>query len=255
MVWRRPSRRGPVFEPGNGWIHFCEFVFYPLTRILGRWELTGLENIAVPGPVLLVANHISHIDPIFDSVGIRKSGRWPHIMAKASLWKLPVAGWAMRGSQQIPVDRGGGKGQIGLRAAIDALADGKVVMIYPDGTVTRDPDMWPMRPRPGVASLALSGDFPVIPMVKWGTHNVYRSYTKHGFRPFPRKKIIIKFGEPLDLSEFRGRPADSRLLRDCSYAIMTAVTGLLAEIRGEAPPETFFDPKKAERQAAASSGS
>src|SRR5699024_1767983 len=118
----------------------------------------------------------SHLDPIFDVVYVRTSGRIPRVMAKASLWQIPVVGRLLAGTGQIPVERGGGAGQAALATATQALADGKVVVIYPEGTVTKDPDYWPMRPRPGVASLALAGDFPVIPVVHWGSQEVYSSY-------------------------------------------------------------------------------
>ncbi|GGL84988.1 lysophospholipid acyltransferase family protein [Nakamurella endophytica] len=256
MVRRGGWRHGPVYEPGNFWIRFCELVLFPLTRLLGRGRYAGQQHIAVPGPVLVVGNHISHLDPMYDAVLIRRTGRLPRIMAKASLWKLPVVGRAVRGTRQIPVERGGGAGQAGLDAAIRALADGGVVLIYPEGTITRDPDLWPMRPRPGVAALALSGDFPVVPMAHWGTHEVFRSYGGDGsrrgrFRPLPRKDVHVLVGPPLDLSQWRGRPVDARAVRDVSMLIMTAVRDLVGELRGEEPPTAFFDPKKVERQQAA----
>ncbi len=240
-------RRGPVFEAANNWIKLCEIVMFPLTRLLGRRSFEGLENLAVPGPVLAVANHISQLDPVYTAVFLRKSGRVPHIMAKASLFRIPIIGRVLTGTGQIPVERGGGNGQVGLEAAIDALKAGQMVLIYPDGTVTRDPDQWPMKPRPGVAAMALAGDFPVVPVVHWGTQNVYVPYVKGGFHPFPRKDIRVVAGPPIDLSEYRGRPVDARLIRDVSYVIQAGVRDLLAEVRGQRPPTEFYDQKKAAR--------
>lgn len=240
-------RRGPVFEKANGWIRFCEFIMFPLTRVLGRRSFEGLEHLAVPGPVLVVANHISQLDPVYTAVYLRKSGRLPHIMAKASLFRIPVVGKILTGTGMIPVERGGGQGQVGLEAAIKMLQDGHMVLIYPDGTVTRDPEQWPMKPRPGVAAMALSGDFPVVPVVHWGTQAVYVPYTKGGFHPLPRRDIRLVAGPPIDLSAFRGRPADARLIRDVSYIIQGAVRDLLGEVRGEQPPLEFYDQKKADR--------
>lgn len=240
-------RRGPVFEKGNGWIRLCETVMFPLTHLLGRPRFEGLEHLAIPGPVLAVANHISQLDPVYTAVYLRKSGRIPHIMAKTSLFRIPVIGKILSGTGMIPVERGGGKGQIGLDAAIAALAAGQMVLIYPDGTVTRDPDQWPMKPRPGVAALALAGDVPVVPVVHWGTQQVFVPYTKKGFHPLPRKDIRVVAGPPIDLSEYRGRPVDSRLVRDVSIVIQTAVRDLLGQVRGETPPVEFYDHKKAER--------
>jgi 1-acyl-sn-glycerol-3-phosphate acyltransferase len=243
--------RSPVHEKGNAWLTFCQVVMYPLAFLLGRKRISGLEKIQLRGGYLLVANHISHLDPLYDSVVVRKSGRIPRFLAKASLWKVPVLGGALAGSDQIPVERGGGgAGQASLELATEALRKGRVVLIYPEGTVTRDPGHWPMRPRPGAGALALSGDFPVIPVAHWGTNHVYDSYAKgRKFHPFPRKDIHIVFGDPIDLTELRSRPVDARSIRDASLLIMTKVRDMVAEVRDETPPVEFFDLKKAERLA------
>ncbi|MBM9468085.1 lysophospholipid acyltransferase family protein [Nakamurella leprariae] len=240
--------RNPVFERGNAWIRICEFALYPLTRALGRRDYRNLERLRRSGPILVVGNHISHLDPVFDAVLVRKTGRIPHILAKSSLWRLPVVGAALRGTDQIPVERGSGAAQ--LDASVEALRQGKVLVIYPEGTITRDPDRWPMRPRPGVAALALTGDFPVVPIAHWGTQEVFDSYaTGRKFRPLPRKRVIVAVGEPVPLDDLRTGPADARAVRDASYRIMTAVRDLLAEVRGEPAPADFFDPKRAARAA------
>jgi 1-acyl-sn-glycerol-3-phosphate acyltransferase len=246
----------PVHEKGNAWLTFCQIVMYPSAFLLGRKKIKGMEKIQLRGGYLLVANHISHLDPLYDSVVVRKAGRVPRFLAKASLWKVPVLGRALAGSDQIPVERtGAGAGQASLEKATDALRRGRVVLIYPEGTVTRDPGHWPMKPRPGIGALALSGDFPVIPMAHWGTHQVYASYTAgRRFKPLPRKDIHIVFGDPIDLTELRSRPVDARSIRDASLLIMTVVRDMVAEIRGETPPAEFFDQKKAERLAKRAAG-
>lgn len=237
--------RSPVYEHGGVWVRICEIVMYPMAALLARRDYRGTDNLVRSGPVLVVGNHISHLDPVFDATMIRSAGRVPRIMAKASLWKLPVVGNVLRGTQQIPVERGGGAGQAGLQDATRSLAAGHVLVIYPEGTITRDPDRWPMRPRPGVAALALSGDFPVVPIAHWGTHEVYDSYaTARKFRPWPRKTVVIAVGEPVELDDLRARPHDARSVRDASYRIMTAVRDLLEGIREESAPSAFFDPKK-----------
>lgn len=243
--------RSPVHEKGNAWLTFCQVVMYPLSFLLGRKKTSGRKNIEINGGYLLVANHISHLDPLYDSVTVHQSGRIPRFMAKASLWKVPVLGKALAGSDQIPVERSGaGAGQKALELAIDALNSGRVVLIYPEGTVTRDPDYWPMKPRPGIGSLALAGDFPVIPVAHWGSHQVYTSYIEgRRFKPLPRKDVHTVFGPPIDLTELRSRPVDTRSIRDATLLIMNTVRDMVGEIRGETPPVEFFDYKKAERLA------
>lgn len=245
--FRRHANAGGGRERDNGWILLCRIVFYPLTALIGKRRFSGMEHLQVPGGALVVANHVSHLDPVYDAVYLHKAGRWPHFMAKASIWQVPGIGALMRGSRQIPVERAAGAGQQSLQPAIDALTAGQVVVIYPDGTITRDPQGWPMRPRAGVAAIALAGDFPVIPMVNWGTQRVFVPYVKKGrFRPFPRKEVVVTAGPPIDLSAYRGREVDARLIRDVSLHIMSAVRELLAEVRGEPAPTTFFvQPKEA----------
>ena len=110
------------------------------------------------------------------------------------------------------------------------------MVIYPEGTITRDPDGWPMHCRTGVARLALAADVPVVPVVHWGTREVLDGYNKR-FRPLPRKPITVRCGEPVDLSAYRGRPVDAALLREVTDLIMGRVRDLLAEVRAEAAPQ------------------
>ncbi|MDQ6658606.1 MAG: 1-acyl-sn-glycerol-3-phosphate acyltransferase [Actinomycetota bacterium] len=236
-----------ALEHSNGWIWMCATVMYPLTHILGRRRYEGIDKLNRPGPVLLVANHISHLDPVYDAVMVHKAGRIPHILAKAGLWKVPVVGKALSGTHQIPVDRGGA-GQSAVEAAQGYLADGGLVLIYPEGTVTREPNFWPMRPRPGVAAMALSGDYRVVPVAHWGTQQVYNSYADgRKLRLFPRKDIRVVVGEDIDLSEYRGKGSDPRAILEVSVLIMQTIAGMLGEIRGQTPPKQLFDWKKAER--------
>lgn len=239
-------------ERSNAWVRVCAVVLYPLTRVLGRRRYEGLEKLARPGAVLLVGNHVSHLDPVYDVVMVHRAGRIPHVLAKAGLWKIPVIGAFLRGTQQIPVERSGGAGQDALEAATGYLEQGGLVLIYPEGTVTRQPEFWPMRPRPGVAKLALLDGVRVVPVVHWGTQQVYNSYATDGrrkLRLFPRQDVRVVVGDDIDLSAHRGKDVDARTVRDVSLQIMGVITDMLAEVRGETPPATLYDPKKAARAA------
>jgi 1-acyl-sn-glycerol-3-phosphate acyltransferase len=145
----------------------------------------------------------------------------------------------LAGSGGIPVYRGSAEAGNSLRAAHRALREGKVVVIYPEGTITKDPTGWPMKARTGAARLALENDVPIIPAARWGTNDIWDGYTRK-FRPFPRKKVITVLGDPMDLSAYRGRQLSSALLREVTDLMMTEVRALLADVRGEAPPAAFF---------------
>jgi 1-acyl-sn-glycerol-3-phosphate acyltransferase len=127
-----------------------------------------------------------------------------------------------------------------LRGAVEALRRGEVVLIYPEGTVTRDPDFWPMQAKTGVARLALlAPGVPVVPVGQWGAQDFLDVYARK-FRPFPRKRITIAVGEPVDLSEFVGSEPRSEVLHEMTDRIMVSIRDLVAGIRGEEPPVEFY---------------
>jgi 1-acyl-sn-glycerol-3-phosphate acyltransferase len=231
-------------EKDGVWVKITAAVFYPVTW-LGKRVTRGAERIPRQGGAILVFNHISHLDPVVDAVFVHRNKRVPRFLAKDSLFRIPVAGKIIGGAGTIPVYRGTSNAADSLRAADEALQEGKIVVIYPEGTISKDPDAWPMRPFPGVARLALANDVPVLPIARWGTNHILNGYTKT-FRPFPRKTITTYVGEPVDLSQFRGEqpPANTTLMR-VTDVIMTEVKTLLAEIRAEQAPAGFFNPKKA----------
>ena len=226
-------------EKGGFWVGLAAFLFYPTTWLLGRWRVEGLDRVPKTGPALLVSNHISYLDPMYSAVYVHRSRRVPRFLAKNSLWKIPIFGQILAGSGQIPVYRESIDAQRSLRECNAALDEGKVVVIYPEGTITRDPEGWPMHSRTGVARLALNGDVPVLPMVHWGTREVYDRYGKK-FRPLPRKQIVVTVGDPIDMSAYRGRDIDAALLREVTDHLMAVVRELLADVRGEPAPGEFY---------------
>ncbi len=151
-------------ERGGFWIAFCAVFFYPIGWLVGRTRFEGKQYLPPAGGALVVSNHVSHLDPVISGLIVHRSRRVPRFLAKESLWKVPVLGNALRGSGQIPVYRESADAQQSLRDGVAALNNGKVVVIYPEGTITRDPDGWPMHARTGVARLALATEVPVIPM-------------------------------------------------------------------------------------------
>ncbi|GGM40694.1 1-acyl-sn-glycerol-3-phosphate acyltransferase [Longimycelium tulufanense] len=234
-------------EKGGFWVGLAAAIFHPATRLLGRRRHAGLEHIPTNGPALVVSNHVSYLDPVYTAVFVHKRGRIPRFLAKDALWKVPVLKRILVAAEQIPVRRGSAEAQQSLAAAYRGLDAGHVVVIYPEGTITRDPEWWPMHARTGVARIALERDVPVIPVVHWGTHQVYDHYNKK-LRLRPRRDIVVRAGEPIDLSAFRGKDIDSALLREVTDLLMTRVRDLLGEVRGEQPPGEFHQPAKRARR-------
>lgn len=222
-------------EKSGFWVSAAAVLFYPVT-MLGRRVYLGAGKIPREGPALLVLNHVSHMDPAVDAVFVHRQKRVPRFLAKQAVAEAPVFGKIFLGSGGIPVYRGSSSAGDSLRAAHQALQDGKVVVIYPEGTITKDPDGWPKKSYTGAARLAVQNDVPVIPIARWGTNYIFNGYTKK-LKPFPRRTVTHSVGEPLDLAAYRGkRSTSASLLREVTELMMGEVTELLAEIRQERPP-------------------
>jgi 1-acyl-sn-glycerol-3-phosphate acyltransferase len=232
-------KRRRADKPG-GWLRFCVLLVYPLTTLFFRRRWLRSDRIPASGPAIIAANHISYADPFVLARLIWDRGRNPRYLAKAGLFTIPVLGRVIRGAGQIPVHRGTADADHALQAAVEALRRGEMVLIYPEGTVTRDPDFWPMQAKTGVARLALLvPDVPVIPVGQWGAQEFLDFYRRR-FRPLPRKQMTISVGEPLDLSLFAGQPPTVRVLHEMTEEIMRAVRALVGDIRGDEPPADFF---------------
>lgn len=221
-------------EKGGFWVGTVAALFYPMTW-LARQRYQGGERIPREGGALLVFNHVSHADPAMDAVFVHRHGRVPRFLAKASVMQSPIFGRMATGAGSIPVYRGTSSAGEALREAHQALRDGKLVVIYPEGTITKDPQGWPKNSYTGVARLALVNDVPVIPVARWGSQHLFDFYHKK-FRPLPRKTITYQVGEPIDLSAYREAGPTPAVLREVTEVIMHEVTGLLAGIRGEQRP-------------------
>jgi 1-acyl-sn-glycerol-3-phosphate acyltransferase len=226
------------------WRLFTVILFRPVIKVLLTNKWAGQENIPRQGPVILAPNHMSYLDWGTDSVFFYGSGRYPTFMIKASAWKVPFIGRLLVGCGQIPVNRGGKDAAQALKQAEQALADGAAVIIYPEGTATRDPGLWPMASKTGVARLALATGVPVIPVAHWGTQNVL-PYGSTKPKLWPRQTVRTVAGPPVDLSEWQGKQNSAKALRAATDKIMADVTALLADLRDEEPPAVPYDPAKA----------
>lgn len=233
--WRVRGRPSPA-------LWFAIVVIVPVTTLLFRLRYRHGDRIPRGGPVLLVVNHVSLLDPLACARMAWDNGRVPHFLAKESLF----SGWVgaiLRSTGQIPVARYSADAHAALGAARAALEAGDLVVIYPEGSVTRDRDWWPMQARTGVARLALTTDAVVVPVAQWGPQRVHDYHAKRLRLRF-RAPADYLVGEPVDLSAARadvraGRPLSPELLRGTTDAIMARVRDQLAELRGEPAPRSF----------------
>lgn len=216
----------------------------PLMNVAARYRITDGDKFPREGAFVLAPNHYSEIDPLVMGMVSWKLGRLPRFMAKASLFTIPVAGWLLTKSGQIPVQRGGSvRGSEPVKAARRLVDRGQMVVVYPEGTLTRDPELWPMRGKTGAVRVALEHGIPIVPAAHWGTQQVMPRYSKK-VHLFPRKTILVKIGDPLDLAEFRGRVLDPATLNEATAVVMDAITALLEDLRGEAAPAKRWNPSE-----------
>ena len=233
----RRSERTPLFRALAG-------VVLPSMAAMADIRLHHAERVPQDGAFVMAPNHMSEIDPLVTAVALWKAGRVPRFMAKESLFRVPGLGAIMRGTGQIPVDRGGIVRGADPMAAARALVEQRfAVIIYPEGTLTRDPELWPMRGKSGAVRMALQADVPLIPVAHWGAQRLMPRYGR-GIRPIPRKRIDVVFGEPVDLSAYRGGPMDQATLLRATDAVMQSITGMLEELRGESAPAERWDPAR-----------
>ena len=198
--------------------------------------------------LILAINHLSYADIFADSLFAYEAGRYPVFLAKSSLFDIKVLGSIIRKLGQLPVYRGQADAALVLKDAEQGIKNGACVIFYPEATVTRDPDQWPMVAKTGVARLALATGAPVIPIAHWRTQRIlpYGSFRPH---LIPRTTVQVAAGPPVDLSEFEGQPLTSQVLRAATEKIMKDITGLLAGIRRETPPAEPYHPAVARRKA------
>jgi 1-acyl-sn-glycerol-3-phosphate acyltransferase len=224
-----------------GWRLFTKIVIPPLTGAAMKRVDSGRENVPRDGGMIIAPNHLSYADWGAVAMFCYRAGHYPVFLIKSGVFEVKYIGSFLRKVGQLPVYRGRTDAALVLRDAERGLQRGECVIVYPEGTASRDPAQWPMRARTGVARLALSTGVPVIPVAHWGAQEIL-PYGEKKPRLFPRKRVRIVAGPPVDLSAFAGQPLTRDVLRGATDAVMADITKLLAGLRGEQPPAVAYDP-------------
>jgi 1-acyl-sn-glycerol-3-phosphate acyltransferase len=230
------------------WRRISKIILVPSISALMKRDWHGQENFPPDGGMILAANHLSYADVLAISLFSHQAGRYPVFLAKSTLFDIPVLGTIIRKLGQLPVYRDATDAGLVLRDAEQGIRNGAGVIFYPEATVTRDPAQWPMVAKTGAARLALATGAPVIPVAHWGAQEIL-PYGSLRPRLWPRKTVHILAGPPVDLSAFEGQPLTSPVLRAATAVIMKDIIGLLAQLRGETPPEEPYHPAVARRKA------
>lgn len=234
---RRKWRLGPGYR-------IAVFLLWPLMMAFTKRDWQGMEKLNDDdGGIIVAVNHNSWFDPLVIAHALWDNDRPPRFLAKESVFRVPIAGSIITSAGQIPVYRETREAVAAVRDAITAVNAGECVVVYPEGTITKEPNLWPMTGKTGAARIALATGRPVIPMAQWGATDVIAPYKKE-LRLLPRKTMHVRVGAPVDLSDLAGLPLDQATLEIATNRIMDAITALLADIRDEEPPAERFRPSR-----------
>lgn len=184
-----------------------------------RWRVLHPERVPLQGAVLLAANHASFLDPPLVGSGLKRQCTF---LARDTLFRFRFTRWLLTHWQAVPIDRDGG-GVAGMRRILEALELGRAVILFPEGTRTRDGQLQPVRS--GVGMLVVKSDAPVVPVRVWGTFEAYGRDVK-----FPKpKRVTVKYGEPMHFRELRaeakvcGKDRLKQIYQQIADEIMTAM--------------------------------
>jgi 1-acyl-sn-glycerol-3-phosphate acyltransferase len=210
-------------------------VVRPPVNLVTKRDYRGVENLAIDSGVVVSPNHISWFDPLVIAQFLWDNDRPPRFLGKASIFRIPILGKLIKNAGQIPVYRNSHAAAQSVNYSIASVKRGEAVVIYPEGTITRDPNLWPMHGKSGAVNVALSANVPLIPVAQWGAQEIMAPYQKK-LKIFPIKTIKIIAGKPLDLDDLRDKQLDSTILKIGTERLMRAIADLLGELREEIPP-------------------
>jgi 1-acyl-sn-glycerol-3-phosphate acyltransferase len=193
-----------------------------LFRFYFRWRVYNAERVPLAGGVILASNHASYLDPPLVGAGIRRGINY---LARENLFRFPVMGWVLRQWQVVPVDREGG-GAAGLRAILERLLAGGAIILFPEGTRTRDGKLQPARS--GIGLTVIKSVAPVVPVRVFGT---FEAYGRHLRLPRPYR-VAVKYGQPMPFEQLRAeakvcsKPRLKEIYQQVADEIMAAIVKL-----------------------------
>ena len=205
------------------WMYRLGWMFYrALFRFYFGWRVYHPERVPLTGPVILASNHASFLDPPLVGSGVRRAINY---LARESLFRNPLSGWVLRNVNAVPVDRDGASGK-GVKTILERLNAGGGIILFPEGTRTRDGNLQPARS--GIGLVVIKSNAPVVPVRVFGTFEAFGRHVK-----FPRPhRVVLKYGEPLDFSALRAEAKEcsrerlKRIYQQVADEIMRAITRL-----------------------------
>jgi 1-acyl-sn-glycerol-3-phosphate acyltransferase len=209
-----------------GWIFFRA-----LYKFYFRWRVYNPERVPLSGPVILASNHASLLDPPLVGAGLRRGINY---LARESLFRFPGIGALLRSWNSVPVDRDGG-GAAGLKAILNRLFNGGAIILFPEGTRTRDGRLQPARS--GIGLTVIKSNAPVVPVRVFGT---YEAYGRHMRLPLPRR-VAVKYGEPMRFESLRAeaKTCSKTRLKQIYQEVADGIMAAIAKLEPHEDKMTF----------------
>ena len=210
--------------PGEGYamnfVYFLGWCFFrTIYATYFHWRVFNAERVPLKGPLILASNHASFLDPPLVGSGIHRGINY---LARDTLFRYPGVGWLLRKWNSVPVDRDGG-GAAGLKAILDRLLAGGAIILFPEGTRTRDGKLQPARS--GIGLTVIKSDAAVVPARVFGTFEAYGRHLK-----FPRPHgIAVKYGRPMYFAKLRSeaktcsKPRLKQIYQEVANEIMAEI--------------------------------
>ena len=209
--------RNWFYHPGAAIIGF-------VSRLLWGARIEGIEHLPRTGPFIVATNHCSNLDPLMMGWATgNQIGRVVHFMAKIEMRRWPIIGWLATQSGVYFVRRGE-RDRAAQRFSLEALAAGKPIAMFPEGTRSRDGRL--KAGKSGAALIAMRSGAPIVPAGISGTQRIFPGRSR-----WPRPtRVVIRFGKPFTLDHVRAGRLDREALVAGTERIMAAIEELL-------PPE------------------
>lgn len=211
-----------------------------LHHLIQHVEVTGAHNIPASGPAIIVANHTAHLDAITVGAAVYEAGRAASFAAASDFFELPVLGHVLRAIDAVAVYRGSDRAKDAVADIGEACRQGRVLLLFPEGSFTRDPQVWPMKAKTGIARImAAFPDVPVIPLAHWGNERLLDPWDHSvSWSNLVRRdtRVSVSVGQPLELTV--SPDASYADLVAASEAVMQAIEDLLIPLR-QANPNGF----------------
>jgi len=238
--WSKPGVTGAVLYAVAAGLIGVVVTMVSRLSVARRRGIRRAAQTLPDGPIIIISNHTSYADGVLLAIACRRMGRSLRLLATGGVFRAPLIGRMAKRLGFIAVQRGSSSAAHSLDAAVDALAAGEAVGLYPEGRITRDPAMWPERAKTGAVRLALRSGAPIVPVAMVGAHRVVsrrKIITNLVKNLVLRPKVLVEVGEPIDVRALVGDRDDTSVdvIRAVSDDVMAQLVAMIANLRQEEP--------------------